>query len=61
MEEVVQLAADHIEIFTSILDEDFISSTIAMDVKLAEDCTNIMISNGWFEEPPSSVDRRELS
>jgi hypothetical protein len=115
MEEVVQLAAEHIEIFTSILNEDFISSAItwdthvtdsqaapfsdklmifhcafliqaamayygtalsgsmrrdlglkyssaiARDVKLAEDCANIMISNGWFEEPPSSVDRRELS
>ncbi|MFJ8246464.1 DUF3231 family protein [Peribacillus asahii] len=115
MEEVVQVAAEHIEIFTTILHEDFISSAItwdthvtdsqiapfsdklmifhcafliqtamayygtalsgsmrrdlglkyssaiARDVKLAEDCANIMISNGWFEEPPSSVDRRELS
>jgi hypothetical protein len=115
MEEAVRLAAEHIEIFTSILNEDFISSAItwdthvtdsqvapfsdklmifhcafliqaamayygtalsgsmrrdlglkyssaiARDVKLAEDCANIMISNGWFEEPPSSVDRRELS
>jgi hypothetical protein len=32
MEEVVQLAAEQIEIFTSILDEDLISSTIARDV-----------------------------
>ena len=80
MEELVKLASEHIEIFTSILEEDFISSAItalsgsmrrdlglkyssaiARDVKLAEDCANIMISNGWFEEPPSSVDRRELS
>ena len=115
MEEVVQVAAEHIEIFTTILHEGFISSAItwdthvtdsqiapfsdklmifhcafliqtamayygtalsgsmrrdlglkyssaiARDVKLAEDCANIMISNGWFEEPPSSVDRRELS
>jgi len=115
MEEAVQVAAEHIEIFTSILNEDFISSAItwdthvtdsqvapfsdklmlfhcafliqaamayygtalsgsmrrdlglkyasaiARDVKLAEDCANIMISNEWFEEPPSSVDRRELS
>ncbi|MGG1674528.1 DUF3231 family protein [Neobacillus sp. NRS-1170] len=61
MEEVVKLAAEHIEIFTTILHEDFISSAIARDGKLAEDCANIMISNGWFEEPPSSVDRRELS
>lgn len=115
MEEVVQVAAEHIEIFTTILHEDFISSAItwdthvtdsqiapfsdklmmfhcafliqaamayygtalsgsmrrdlglkyssaiARDVKLAEDCANILIANGWFEEPPSSVDRRELS
>ncbi|NHM33810.1 DUF3231 family protein [Neobacillus terrae] len=115
MEEVFKLATEHIEIFTSILHEDFISSAItwdthvtdsqfapfsdklmifhcafliqsamayygtalsgamrrdlglkyssaiARDVKLAEDCANIMIGNGWFEEPPSSVDRRELS
>jgi hypothetical protein len=115
MEEVVRVAAEHIEIFTFILHEDFISSAItwdthvtdsqvapfsdklmifhsafliqaamayygtalsgamrrdlglkyssaiARDVKLAEDCANIMIANGWFEEPPSSVDRRELS
>jgi len=115
MEEVVQVAAEHIEIFTTILHEDFISSAItwdthvtdsqiapfsdklimfhcafliqaamayygtalsgsmrrdlglkyssaiARDVKLAEDCANILITNGWFEEPPSSVDRRELS
>jgi hypothetical protein len=115
MEELVHLTAEHIEIFTSILHEDFISSAItwdthvtdsqvapfsdklmifhcaflvqaamayygtalsgamrrdlglkyssaiARDVKLAEDCANIMIANGWFEEPPSSVDRRELS
>ncbi|WP_338450919.1 DUF3231 family protein [Niallia oryzisoli] len=115
MEEVVQVAAEHIEIFTTILHEDFISSAItwdthvtdsqiapfsdklmmfhcafliqaamayygtalsgsmrrdlglkyssaiARDVKLAEDYANILIANGWFEEPPSSVDRRELS
>ncbi|WP_026576193.1 DUF3231 family protein [Bacillus sp. UNC438CL73TsuS30] len=115
MEEVVKVAAEHIEIFTTILHEDFISSAItwdthvtdsqippfsdklmmfhcafliqaamayygtalsgamrrdlglkytsaiAKDVKLAEDCANILIANGWFEEPPSSVDRRELS
>lgn len=36
------------------------SAAIARDVKLAEDCVNIMIANGWFEEPPHSVDRREL-
>jgi Protein of unknown function (DUF3231) len=36
------------------------SSAIARDVKLAEDGVNIMIANGWFEEPPHSVDRREL-
>ncbi|HWP95454.1 MAG TPA: DUF3231 family protein [Syntrophomonadaceae bacterium] len=26
----------------------------------AEDATNILIENGWFEEPPRTVDRREL-
>ncbi|NPV92170.1 MAG: DUF3231 family protein [Firmicutes bacterium] len=26
----------------------------------AEDCTNILIDKGWFEEPPRVVDRREL-
>jgi Protein of unknown function (DUF3231) len=115
MEEVVQVAAEHIEIFTTILHKDFISSAItwdthvtdsqiapfsdklmifhcafliqaamayygtalsgamrrdlglkyssaiARDVKLAEDCANILIAHGWFEEPPSSVDRQELS
>lgn len=25
-----------------------------------EDGTNIMIDNGWFEEPPMSIDRRDL-
>ncbi|HZH62918.1 MAG TPA: DUF3231 family protein [Metabacillus sp.] len=37
------------------------ANSIARDVKLAEDCANIMIANGWFEEPPHSVDRRDLS
>lgn len=35
------------------------ASAIANDVKLAEDCANIMIANQWFEEPPHSVERKE--
>lgn len=32
-----------------------------MDIaNYAEDGTNIMIENGWFEEPPRVVDRRNL-
>jgi hypothetical protein len=114
IQRVVELAEEHISIFSSILHGDFISSTIswdthitdcqiapfsdkfmmfhcsfliqsamayygtamsgsmrrdlglkyaaaiARDAKLAEDGVNIMIANGWFEEPPHSVDRREL-
>lgn len=37
------------------------ASAIKSDVKLAEDCAEIMIANEWFEEPPHSVDRREIS
>lgn len=37
------------------------ASAIKNDVKLAEDCAELMIANEWFEEPPHSVDRRELS
>jgi hypothetical protein len=36
MEEVVQLAAEHIEIFTSILHEDFISSAITWDTHVTD-------------------------
>ncbi|MRG85679.1 DUF3231 family protein [Salinibacillus xinjiangensis] len=29
-------------------------------LKFSEDCANIMIKNGWFEEPPMNVDRDKL-
>lgn len=35
-------------------------SAIANDIKLAEECAKIMIDNEWFEEPPHSVDRKDL-
>ncbi|OPX83593.1 MAG: hypothetical protein A4E53_04541 [Pelotomaculum sp. PtaB.Bin104] len=30
-------------------------------VNYGKDGINIMIENGWFEEPPRSIDRRELA
>lgn len=33
---------------------------IAEAAGFAEDGINIMIENGWFEEPPRTIDRREL-
>lgn len=114
IQQVVELVEEHISIFSSILQDDFISSSIswdthitdsqiapfsdklmmfhcsfllqsamayygtalsgsmrrdlglkysaaiARDAKIAEDAANIMIANGWLEEPPHSVDRREL-
>ncbi len=114
IQQLVELAEEHITIFSSILNSDFISSSIswdthvtdsqiapfsdklmmfhcsiliqsamayygtalsgsmrrdlglkfsaaiARDSRLAEDFVHIMIANGWFEEPPHSVDRREL-
>ncbi|MEH7378388.1 DUF3231 family protein [Neobacillus drentensis] len=29
-------------------------------VRFAEDGMNLMIENGWFEEPPKASDRRDL-
>lgn len=114
IQQIIELAEEHISTFSSILQNDFISSSIswdthitdsqiapfsdklmiyhcifllqsamayygtalsgsmrrdlglkysaaiASDAKLAEDAANIMIANGWLEEPPHSVDRREL-
>ena len=37
------------------------ASAIKNNVKLAEDCAEMMIANEWFEKPPHSVDRKELS
>jgi hypothetical protein len=112
---VVELADKHINLFRSILDDDFISAAatwdthvtdsqiapfsdklmmlhggfliqaamayygtalsssmrhdlaaqysaaISRDAKVAEDGLNIMIANGWFEQPPHTVDRKELA
>ncbi|WP_458413133.1 DUF3231 family protein [Schinkia sp. CFF1] len=37
------------------------AAAIVEDAKVAEDGMNIMIANGWFEQPPHTVDRKELS
>ncbi|OPX81815.1 MAG: hypothetical protein A4E52_02151 [Pelotomaculum sp. PtaB.Bin013] len=34
---------------------------IAEAASFAEDSLNIMIENGWFEEPPRAIDRSELT
>jgi hypothetical protein len=37
------------------------SRTIAEDLKVMEDWANIMINNGWMEQPPQAEDRQALA
>lgn len=36
------------------------ATAVTEDARLAEDGMNIMIENGWFEQPPHSIDRYEM-